>query len=356
MKQVHLSAHRHLSYLALPLLLSAVTLRCAANELPSAPNPQATAQSTPTPAPATATVTGEITDADGDSIAAAKVTLTPGGRLPTETTTATDGSFTFVNLPAGPFKLFIEAAGFAAREQSGMLQQGESRQLPAIVLAAAATANINVMATQTDIAEAQINQEEKQRVLGVIPNFYVSYAQNTVPLDAKQKYELAFKTLIDPATLVINGLAAGAQQAAGDYSWGQGSGAYAKRYAAAYGTLMTGTVLGGAVLPVLFKQDPRYFYKGTGSIPSRAGYAIANAVVCKGDNGHWQFNISGVLGGLAASGISNAYYPAVNRAGASLTFEGAAIGTGAAAVYNLFQEFAVHRLTPRLPKQPPAHP
>jgi hypothetical protein len=259
-------------------------------------------------------------------------------------------------LGGGAFKLSVVAPGFAAQAQVGTLDPGEGRLLPTIVLAAAATTSINVMASQEEIAEAQINEEEKQRVLGVIPNFYVSYSQNPVPLDAKQKYELALKTLIDPATLVINGVAAGVQQAANDYSWGQGSGAYGKRYAAAYGTLMTGTVLGGAVLPVLFKQDPRYFYKGTGSVPFRAGYAIANAVICKGDNGHWQFNISGVLGGLMASGISNAYYPAVNRSGPTLTFEGAAIGTGAAAVYNLFQEFVVHRLTPHLPRQPPANP
>jgi hypothetical protein len=356
MKQVHFSAHRHLSYLALPMLLVAVTLRCAATELPDAPNPQVAAQIATAPPSATATLIGTITDKDGDSIAGARVILTPSGQPPAETTTTSDGSFTFIDLPPGSFKLSIAATGFAAQQQGGVLQLGETRELPPVVLVAASTTNIDVTASQTDIAEAQLNQEEKQRVLGVIPNFYVSYVPNPVPLDPKQKYELAFRTLIDPVTFVFNGIAAGAEQAANTYAWGQGGQAYAKRFAAGYGNVVTGTILGGAVFPVLFKQDPRYFYKGTGSIPSRAGYAIANAVICKGDNGHWEFNYSAILGGLAASGIANTYYPAVNRAGATLTFEGAAIGTGAAAISNLFQEFIIHRLTPHLPKQQPANP
>jgi hypothetical protein len=78
--------------------------------------------------------------------------------------------------------------------------------------------------------------------------------------------------------------------------------------------------------PSLLKQDPRYFYKGTGRRPSRIRYALATAVICKGDNGHWQANYSNILGSLAAGGISNLYYRAENRHGAGLTFENGLIG------------------------------
>jgi hypothetical protein len=105
-------------------------------------------------------------------------------------------------------------------------------------------------------------------------------------------------------------------------------------------------MIGGAILPALFKQDPRYFYKGTGSKRSRILYALANAVVCKGDNGHWQADYSGILGSLAAAGISNLYYPAKNRNGAQLTFENTLLGIGGSGVGNLFQEFLIRRLTP----------
>jgi hypothetical protein len=81
-------------------------------------------------------------------------------------------------------------------------------------------------------------------------------------------------------------------------------------------------------------------------------YAIANSVICKGDNGKWQPNYSGLMGGLAAGGISNLYYPAKDR-DAGLTFQNFAIGIGAAAAANVLQEFVVKRLTPNLPEHDP---
>jgi hypothetical protein len=85
-------------------------------------------------------------------------------------------------------------------------------------------------------------------------------------------------------------------------------------------------------------------------------YAIDRAVLCSGDNGKTEVNYSGILGGLAAAGISNVYYPAANRNGAGLTFENAGYGTLGAAAGNLFQEFLVRKLTPRVPDYGPQKP
>jgi signal transduction histidine kinase len=74
------------------------------------------------------------------------------------------------------------------------------------------------------------------------------------------------------------------------------------------------------------------------------------SVVCKSDKGHFQANYSGLLGGLASGGISNLYYPAASRNGVSLTFENFGIGIAESAVENIFQEFVVRKLTPKLPK------
>jgi hypothetical protein len=329
------------------------------------------AQVTPAPAPQLAppapvnpagTVSGTIVDSDGDSIEGARVTLTPagepqpGGSAPDVAVSTSDGRFSFANLPAGSFTLSIVATGFTAQQTSAELHPGESLDLPATILHASSSTNIEVTATQTEIAEAQINQEEKQRVIGVFPNFYVSYVADPVPLDPRQKLELAARTLIDPVSFILNGVVAGAQQADNAYAWGQGAQGFGKRYAAAYGTFLTGTLIGSAALPILLKQDPRYFYKGTGSVASRIGYAFAMAAVCKGDNHHWQPNYSAILGGLAASGLSNLYYPAINRTGAELTFEGAAFGTAETGVFNLIQEFIVRRLTPHVPPRLPPSP
>ena len=138
--------------------------------------------------------------------------------------------------------------------------------------------------------------------------------------------------------------------------YGQGAQGYAKRFGAGYADTVAGTFIGSAILPSLLKQDPRYFYKGTGSTSSRFLYALANAVICKGDNGRWQPNYSNVLGNLAAGGISNLYYPPQDRDGAGLTLENGAIGIGATAVSNIFQEFIIRKLTPKVPNNAPAKP
>ena len=113
-------------------------------------------------------------------------------------------------------------------------------------------------------------------------------------------------------------------------------------------------MIGGAVLPALFHQDPRYFYKGTGTITSRALYAIATVVICRGDNGKWQPNYSSILGDLASAGISNAYYPASDRHGAGVVIDNSLIGTAFGAFSSLMQEFFLRRVM--LGTAPPPHP
>jgi hypothetical protein len=194
-------------------------------------------------------------------------------------------------------------------------------------------------------------------VLGVIPNFYVEYAPNAAPLNSRQKFSLAWRSSIDPFTFLASAAFAGVEQADNSFSgYGQGAQGYAKRFGANYADGFTSNMIGGAILPSLLKQDPRYFYKGTGTIRSRAFYAIAMTVVSKGDNGNWQPNYSGIIGGLAAGGISNLYYPASNRDGATLTFENALIGLAGGAVQNLLQEFVIRKLTPKVPKYSPSNP
>ena len=304
-------------------------------------------------------ISGTVVDQSGAVVAGARVRLTREDQSPNqEVLTGNDGQFSFADIAPGPFQLTITAGGFAAQTSSGILGSGEDYIVPPIALAIATdSAEVRVELSQTEVAEEEIKVEEKQRVLGVIPNFYVSYVPNAVPLTSKQKFKLAWKTIVDPVTFAWTGALAGVEQAQNDYSgYGQGAQGYAKRYGAAYGDGVTGIFIGSALLPSLLKQDPRYFYKGTGSKRARILYAIANAVICKGDNGHWQANYSSIIGGLAAGGISNLYYPAQNRNGAELTFETALIGTGASAATNLFQEFIVRKFTPKVANNGPAKP
>jgi len=303
-------------------------------------------------------ISGIIVDQTGAPDAGARVRLSREDQSPDqELLSGDDGRFSFANVAPGPFQLTITSAGFATQASSGILRSGETYTVPQIALAlATAVTEVRVIPSPTEVAEDQIRVQEKQRVLGVVPNFYVSYVQNAAPLSSKQKFELAWKTTVDPVTFGVTGVIAGIQQAQNDFSgYGQGAQGYAKRYGASYANVVAGTLIGSAILPSLLKQDPRYFYKGSGSKRSRILYAIANSVICKGDDGHWQANYSGILGSFAAGGISNLYYPAKDR-GAELTFENTLIGIGESAAVNLLQEFLIRKLTPNVPNHEPASP
>ena len=320
-----------------------------------------TAATNPAQAPdqhLTGNISGTVVDRMGAAVAGARVRLSLENQSQGQQVASdADGQFAFANVPPGAFQITISSDGFATQTYSGALQSGESQTTPPIVLAVAtASTEVHVSLSPAEEAEAEIKDEEKQRVFGVVPNFYVTYNPAAVPLGAKQKFELAWKSTVDPISFGVTAGVAGIEQASNAFGgYGQGAQGYAKRYGAAYADLVTGTFIGSAILPSLLKQDPRYFYKGSGSVRSRILYAIANSVICKGDNGRWQTNYSAILGGLASGGISNLYYPASDR-GAGLTFENAAIGIGATAAANLLQEFVIRRLTPHAPSYAPAKP
>ena len=330
----------------------------APNAVPEAQNSTASSCEQPVAAGMPGSISGTVVDPAGSLLVGVRVGLTREDQAPSQEVLSGDhGEFSFGGIAPGPYQLTVGSEGFSTRAVTGILRPGEACIVPEIALAIApAYTEMRVAMTRVEMAEAEVKEEEKQRVLGFIPNFYVSYDPHAVPLTPRQKFELAWRTSVDPVSFGIVGAIAGLQQASNEYSgYGQGAQGFGKRYGAAYADFVAGTFIGGAALPSLFKQDPRYFYKGTGSKHSRLMYAIANAVVCKGDNGRWQANYSGILGSLAAGGISNLYYPA-NERGASLVFENALVGIGASAAANVFQEFVVRRLTPRLSPRAPAQP
>jgi hypothetical protein len=304
-------------------------------------------------------IIGTVVDQTGASVAGAEVKLTREPSSQNQTvSTAEDGQFSLAGIDPGPFQLTITFTGFATQTFSGTLRSGETFAVPRIALiVAAASTEMRVTPATVDIAQDEIKVEEQQRVFGVLPNFYVSYVTNAAPLTTRQKFQLAWKTSIDPVSFAVNGIVAGVEQSQNDFGgYGQGAKGYAERYGAAYGNFVIGTYIGSAILPSILKQDPRYFYKGTGTKRSRILNALAQSVICKGDNGHWQTNYSGLIGGLAASGISNIYYAPKDRDGVGFTFENALIGIGTTAVTNLLQEFVIRRWTQSRPGRQASKP
>ena len=292
---------------------------------------------------------GSVVDQSGAKITGAHVELTREGQSSSqEAQSDEDGQFYFFNIAPGAFQLTITSEGLASRTVSGIVRAGETCIVPQVMLfVATQVTEVRVGLPPAEIAQEQIAAQEKQRVFGFIPNFYVSYVADAVPLSPRLKFRLAWKSATDPVTLAgVAGLA-GMDQAADRWGeYGQGVQGYAKRYGATYADVFAATFLGGAVLPSLLKQDPRYFYKGTGSKRSRLLYAISNSVICKGDNGRWQPNYSNVLGSFGAAGLANLYYPPADRRGAGSVVSTAVIRLGETSLAAILQEFVFPRFSP----------
>jgi hypothetical protein len=304
-------------------------------------------------------VSGTVIDQAGAVAVGAQVRLTREGQLSKrEILSGDNGEFSFASLPPGPFQLTITAEGFETQKFSGTVHLGEAYLVPAITLVlATVVTEVRVGGTQIEVAQEQIKEQEKQRVLGFIPNFYVSYVPDAVPLVSRQKFELAWKSTIDPFTFVGVAALAGVQQGTDDFAgYGQGLQGYAKRFGAAYADVVFGTFIGSAILPSLLKQDPRYFYKGTGSSRSRLFYALASTAICRGDNQRWQPNYSVILGSFATGGTSYLYYPAKDRDAKEIILQNSLIRIGESAFENILQEFIIRKLTPRLQSHPPIQP
>ncbi len=295
------------------------------------------------------TISGTVIDTSGSSVAHAQVRLSLDGRGPDqETQTAESGSFSFSNVAPGTYSLSFAAKGFAVRTITCDLHLGEALSLPQTALAIdTLSTQVNVTPqTQSEIAQAQIEVAEQQRLIGILPNFFASYDHDAAPLNAKQKLELTAKTWLDPSAFVINGMIAGVWQAQNTHpGFGQGGQGYAKRYGAAFADYGTSLLLEKVVMPTIFKQDPRYFYQGTGTTRSRAFYAISRTFVCRGDNKKDQFCYSTFINRLGTGFVTNYYYPAADRDKAGTILRNSAMGVGFEALDNLFQEFVARKIT-----------
>jgi Carboxypeptidase regulatory-like domain len=301
-----------------------------------------------------ASIAGAVRDAHGAAVPGIRMTLVGQNNAVDRVVTAdSKGAFTFAELLPGIYQVKITAVGGLEPYVSAVvvLGAGERRELPIVGTRIPTTStSVNVVATLNEIAQAQVQEQEKQRVLGFLPNYYSSYIWDAAPMTPKLKFKLSLRSTTDPVTFLVAAGLAGVEQRHNTFpGYGQGSEGYAKRFGTAYADTMVSKMVSRAILPTVLHQDPRYFYRGSGSIRSRIFYALAAAVICRGDNGRLQPNYSQVLGNFAASGISNLYRAPGDRT-ASLTFRNGLIMTGSGAVENLLREFFSRKLTSNVPE------
>jgi hypothetical protein len=248
----------------------------------------------------------------------------------------------FVSRPWGVFASITAASTLALTLSQARAQEiATDAGLPDAPVQQTSSASQNSATPQAPQPDAQKNagsqssddvlrQEEKQRAFGVMPMFQtvsLANSKNIPPLRPKQKFQLMLKSTTDPFVFAEDAVLSGIGQARDTndgttvtvhpdgtktytrWGFGQGAQGYFKRFGASYADTADGNFWGNAVLPILLKEDPRYYRMGDGSFAKRFLYSAKTAVWCRRDNGTWGPNYANVAGNFVSGGISNLYYP-----------------------------------------------
>ena len=156
------------------------------------------------------------------------------------------------------------------------------------------------------------HEPSKNHIFWIIPNYRSD--ENTAeikPLTPGQKMKVALDDSFDPSAFLVAGIFAGLSMAQKQYSsFGTEAQGFGKYYGGAFADQAIGNIMTEGLFPVALHQDPRYFVKG---FWKRTRYAMSREVITRGDDGRNHFNTSELAGNAVAAGISNLYYPAVNR-------------------------------------------
>jgi hypothetical protein len=206
-----------------------------------------------------------------------------------------------------PFAVLSLLLGVAMAKASAQ-QFASSSSLPD------APAFLDDQAGQAGAQEDHQDQQTK-RILGIVPNFRaVSANTHLPPQTVKDKFVTASEDSFDYSSIALPAVVAAFDLGINDTpDFGHGGVGYGRYlwHAVVDQTIENYSV--EFIVPVITKEDTRYYTMGKGGFLKRAGYSLSRAVVTRNDAGHDTFNISEVVGAGAAAGISNLYYPRPER-------------------------------------------
>jgi hypothetical protein len=182
-------------------------------------------------------------------------------------------------------------------------QQQETQQPAALppVLQSANSRDGKEDKPDATVGKSKLEKETRtinDRIFEVLPNYgTVENANALPPFTRGQKFRLATAGVFDWGSYPFNGILAAIEQGRNvPKAWGQGWGAYGKRYGASYTDNSISTMMTTAIYPTLLHEDPRYYQLGSGPFVHRAYHAINRLFVTRTDSGHGSFNFSESMG------------------------------------------------------------
>jgi hypothetical protein len=166
--------------------------------------------------------------------------------------------------------------------------------------------------SQSASGQGKVAGTSNDRLFYTLPNFLtMENAGKLPPLSVKDKFKVVARGDFDPVQYPWWAFLAALNQAQNsEPAYGQGWGAYGKRFLTTAADSTIENFMVGAIFPSVLHQDPRYYQSGKGSFAHRTWYAITRIPVTRGDSGKTQFNFSEVFGSAFSAAIStNSYHP-----------------------------------------------
>ncbi len=157
--------------------------------------------------------------------------------------------------------------------------------------------------------------QQTKRILWIIPNFRaVSAGVKLPPQSVKEKFKTGALDSFDYSSFIFVGIQAGISQASNAYPvFRQGAAGYGRYYWHTFADQTDENLWVEGILPMVLRQDSRYYTLGHGGFIKRGFYAVSRTVITRTDSGRETFNASEIVGAGTAAGISSAYYPTQYR-------------------------------------------
>jgi len=169
---------------------------------------------------------------------------------------------------------------------------------------------------------------------------YIDSDQTAVRLSAKEKLELSGWEQLQPWSFGTQILAAGWEHLLdSNPKYGTDKAGFGERLGAAAIRQDSQAFLSDGVFAAAFRQDPRYYRKGSGKFVDRILYSATRVLVTRTDGGNEAANYSQLVGYAGASALTMAYYPDVSATWSN-TAEGYGVSLVGAALGNEVHEFA----------------